>query len=51
MGTHLQPDNAYHWQSSWMMLSAGIVFFIGMAMNAADKRKFFQTNAEKIFRL
>lgn len=28
-----------------------VVALDGMAMNAADKRKFFQTNAEKIFRL
>jgi hypothetical protein len=42
MGTHphpdskfqLQPDNAYPWQFSGMMLFAGIIFLLGMAMNA-----------------
>lgn len=32
--SQLQTDNAYHWQFSGTMLSAGTIFFLGMAMNA-----------------
>jgi len=38
MDIHPQPDNTSHWQFTGMMLSAGVIFFLGMAMNATTIR-------------